>query len=164
MNELPEHQDACEPVVSPSRVGERIKPTDMVEASAALRAARRQRGEALASLAGGLLSVAELLELAASDGGVALRRIRISAVLAELGCTRRQVDVLLDIFRRLAHVDTGTQDRRLTIGWICDRRASGRRQSGLCEILVQLAGEHGARAAPADRYPYQSVAAPARRR
>lgn len=132
----------------------------MVGASAALRAARRQRGEALASISAGLLSVAELVELAATPDGVALRRIRISAVLAELGCPRGTVQSLLGMLRRLAGVGQRIPDRSLTIGWAIDRRASGRRQMALCEILVLRSGEQGTRPAPVGGYPYREVGAP----
>lgn len=151
-------QQTVAKVVRDPHVGERIAPTDMVAASAALRAARRQRGEALAAISTGLLSVAELFELAASEDGAALRRIRIAAVLAELGCTKRRVEELLIVLRRLAHIDPTTPERRLTIGWICDRRAGSRRRTALCEILVHLAGEDGMRPPPAAGYPYRGVA------
>ena len=159
---MDEIQQTFAKVVSQEREGGHIEPTDMVRANVALRAARRQRGEVLASISASLLSVAEVLELAASDEGEALRRIRISSVLAELGCPRRRVDGLLDMLRRLACADPRTPDRRLTVGWICDRRSSGRRQVALCEILVLLSSERGTRLGPVVGYPYRCVLAPDR--
>lgn len=147
-------QRPVDQVVEPTQSRARVTPTDMVLASAGLRAARRQRGEALEGLSSGLLSPAELLELAAGEGGAALRRIRISNVFAELGCTKRRAEELLVLFRRLARVEPATPDRMLTIGWLCDRRASERRVNAFCEVLLLLGAAEGLRPTPTAAYPY----------
>ena len=131
----------------------------MSRASAALVAARRQRGAALRAIATGVLSVAELLELAAGDEGRALRPITLHSLLAELGCTARRRSELVALFRRLAHVDAAIPDRRLTLGWICDRRAGCVRTSALCEVVLVLGAGDGPRSRPSPRWPYLTDAA-----
>ena len=147
-------QQPAQHVVSLTHEVAQVIPTDMALASAGLRAARRQRGEALEGLSSGQLSPAELLELAAGEGGAALRRIRISNVFAELGCTKRRAEELLVLFRRLARVEPATPDRMLTIGWLCDRRASERRVNAFCEVLLLLGAAEGLRPTPTAPYPY----------
>ena len=136
-----------------------IKPTDMSRASTALAAARRQRGAALRAIATGVLSVAELVELAAGDEGRALRPITLHSLLAELGCTARRRSELVALFRRLVHVDAAIPDRRLTLGWICDRRAGCVRASALCEVVLVLGAGDGPRSRPSPRWPYLTDAA-----
>ena len=138
-------------------VGEvhRLAPSDMVVATAALRAARSARGAALAGLASGVLSVAELIELTMGEEGGALRRIPVHSVLAELDCPRRRRDELVGLLRRICHVAPG---RRLTLGWICDRRAVGRRCAALADILVAADAHNGLRPAPTPGWPYAAWA------
>ena len=137
------------------RGARRLAPSDMAIASAALRAARGARGAALAGLASGLLSVPELVELAMGEEGVALRRIPIHSLLAELGGPERRREELFGLLRRICHVAPG---RRLTLAWMCDRRAIGWRSSALADVLVAYLARNGLRPPATSGWPY--VASP----
>jgi hypothetical protein len=133
----------------------RLAPRDMSVASAALRAARSARGAALAGLASGVLSMPELIELAMGDEGVALRRILVHSLLAELGCPERRRDELFGLLRRICHVDSSrAPGRRLTLGWICDRRSTGRRSGALADALVACVARDGVRPPATPGWPY----------
>ncbi len=136
----------------------RLAPRDMSVASAALRAARSARGAALAGLASGVLSMPELIELAMGDEGVALRRILVHSLLAELGCPERRRDELFGLLRRICHVAPG---RRLTLAWICDRRAIGRRSGALADALVAYVARDGVRPLATPGWPYAGPPPPA---
>jgi hypothetical protein len=130
----------------------------MSAASTGLRVARRVRGEALAGLASGVLSPADLLELAASEDGRALRRILVRTVLRELGCTERRCGQLVELLRRLAKVDDDCSSRSLTLGWLLDRRTSGQRVTAFADVLVSGCLSGAPRSAPSTGWPYAAQA------
>ena len=112
-----------------------VAPSDMSVANDALCAARRKRAVALSGLSSGLLGVSDLLELAEDEP--ALRRIALRTIIAELGASQRRCDQLVSIFRRLAGAPASrVRERKLTLGWICDRRAGDARLTALAEVVV----------------------------
>ena len=127
-------------------------PSDMTVASARLRDARRVRGDTLLGLTSGALSVGELCELAQLSEWRPLRRITLHAVLRSLGLGETRTRRLLARIRSSAGVDPGIATRDLTIGWVLDRRATGRTEA-LADALLATSP----RVAPAPHWPYATT-------
>lgn len=92
-------------------------------ARAALNSARRYRAEWLVGIASGTVTVDNLLRHATTVDGRALTRIGLRQLI---GAVPGQGDVTAR--RKLAILARrcGTDERRLTVGWLLDNRASGR--------------------------------------
>jgi len=127
-----------------------LAPTDMSVASAHLREARRVRGDAVQGLASGVLSLGDLLELAELPEWVALRQIPVGVVLRALGSSEARTRHQLEEIRRLS--GASSSPNRLTVGWVVDRRATGR-----VEALADVALSTNGRVAPAPRWPFSTV-------
>lgn len=130
----------------------------MSVASAELRAARRARGDALTGLASGVLSPADLLELASAESGRPLRHIPVRSLLRELGSSEKQSRELIRLLLRIVQAGDAN-DKPLTVAWVIDRRTNGRRVTALADVLVSsrlvLSNQDDAlRPIPSEGWPY----------
>ena len=107
---------------------------DMTPQRSALAAARRERAELLVDIAKGLLTPREFIDMARDPWWIALRRASLKQVIIsepDVGAGRwRQVrDRMLDA------LDIKVPDKYLTVGWVLDPRAGGRRYLALVDAL-----------------------------
>ncbi|MDC7120256.1 hypothetical protein OMK64_01750 [Cellulomonas fimi] len=109
-------------------------PTHPAVATSALRAAREMRGEALFTIADGLIDPIDVARDAMTPEGEPLRRISLrQLLLAQPGWGEARTDELI---RRLhAFCEITEPPRRLSIRWLIDPRVSGRRLVAFCDLL-----------------------------
>ncbi len=100
--------------------------------------ANAQRGRALAELRAGTSGVADILRRACLPEGKALRRITLVRLLSgQDGWTKRQArTVLRNVLVILGErADADSDVDHLTIMWLIDARAGGRRARSLADVL-----------------------------
>lgn len=102
-------------------------------ANSAKPAAARTRADFLLSLQTGLISISELIDAATSEDDRALRRLTLRQVLLhQEGWGRARTErVLSELTSSLGLAPT----RRLTVAWLIDARAGGRRVRALADAL-----------------------------
>lgn len=125
-------------------------PTPPATASAVAAAARRTRAEMLFAVADGLFSVADVIESSAEPGNEAILRLRLVALLSaqpEVSTATAHTIVR----RMLAALGEPASTRRLdlTVAWLVDPRASGRRVLAFNDALHRTG-----RTAPWPGFPY----------
>lgn len=111
--------------------------------------AQKGRAEWLVSLDAGLLTSKDLFEEASAARGKHLLRIPLRQVLLSTkGIGEARATKVLDRIRRLLGVSTPARD--MTVGWLLDSRAGGRRFMA----WVDATAEH--RSEPWSGFPYSS--------
>lgn len=95
--------------------------------------ADRTRAEWLISLSSGVISISDLIKAATREDGQALRRITLRQLLmSQEGWGRARAErVLSHTTHILGHEPTS----RLTVAWLIDARAGGRRVHALADAL-----------------------------
>ncbi|MBC9927337.1 hypothetical protein [Leucobacter sp. cx-169] len=108
--------------------------TVAADLTAARAVANRTRGDWLISLSEGLASVADLIAYAAGPDGAPLRAITIRRLMAtQHGWGERRRKQLV---RELALVcPTSMSASRLSVGWLIDSRACGRRLVAFSNLI-----------------------------
>lgn len=103
-------------------------------AQAAAAAARRVRAEWLLAVAGGLVTPTDVLRAATGQDGGPLLRLRLSQLLrAQDGWGTARVRRVVDRIAELAAASV--PPARMTVGWLLDPRAGGRRWLMWCEVM-----------------------------
>lgn len=88
--------------------------------------ADKVRGEYLALISGGLLSPADVIWWAAQPGKKPLRALTVKRIISAIPGNGEQT--VRRFVRELAQIcGTTSAPSRLTVGWLLDRRAGGRR-------------------------------------
>lgn len=104
-------------------------------ANSARAAARHLRASALVHIAEGRRTVHDIIQLAATENGRPLLRITVNQLLlAQPGVGDESVRRVLNHITNV----TGAADvpiRRITVAWLLDARAGGRRFMAFCDAL-----------------------------
>lgn len=98
------------------------------EARVALATARRYRAEWLISVAEGLLTPLDVITRAATEEGKPLRKISLrQLLLAQPGHGDKRASDALEALAARCELPAGTDLNDLTIAWLLDPRAAGKR-------------------------------------
>ena len=108
--------------------------SDMTAQRAALDDARRFRAGHLMAVLEGLLEPLDVIDAAHEPTGTALRKIRLKDLILAPEKTPVRTWPLIRS-RMLATLELEVPDRSLTIGWVIDPRAGGRRLYALKDAL-----------------------------
>lgn len=126
-------------------------------ANAARRAANEQRAVALASVATGMSSVADIFTEACLPSGKALLRIPLVRLLsAQDGVSKNKARQVIRKTHELLELDyDDAQEGRITVMWLLDARAAGKRMLAFADAV------HQDTTAPWYGFPYAPQTAPA---
>ena len=114
---------------SPTRPSPTLETANIARASA-----RRYRAEWLISITEGLVNPFELIEQAATDLGRPLRKLSLRQVLlAQPGWGKVMTAPRLEMLRNTLKASS---DERLTVGWLIDFRAGGRRYLTFLDVFT----------------------------
>lgn len=114
----------------------RATPEELTEARAA---AQAMRGEWLAAVREGFTTPAEVIAKAADPGFEPLRAIRLTSLLtAQQGCGEVSAGRIVRIL--LAVVGVDMKPNRVTVSWLIDRRACGRRLVAFANVVLKDSG------------------------
>lgn len=128
---------------------------DMVKVRSALDDARRFRAIWMHAVATGACSISDLLDASVQPGGEPLRALVLTEVLgAQPGWSPRRARFTVTEVRRMLGVDPQLTNRRVTVGWIVDRRTRGIRRRALADALYRIGRE-----APAPNWPWVDLGA-----
>ncbi len=130
-------------------------PEELVVIRGTMEAARHCRAEWMVGVAQGLIEPTQLVQHAATDEGAPLLRIRLQKLLlARPGKGPRDADAVIDALLR-EHPST-VPAAKLTVAWLLDNRALGRRFSSWLAVL------HATRKAPPwPGFPFTAEPGPA---
>jgi hypothetical protein len=119
-------------------------------ANTAKKASARTRAEWLTSLSMGVISISDLIEAATTEDNRALRRITLRQLLStQEGWGRAKTSRVLFLTTHLLGLEPTS---RLTVAWLLDARAGGRRVRALADALFD-------RAQPWIGFPYAPLPA-----
>lgn len=114
---------------------------------------RRLRAETLVALASGMIDMWDVLTLAATPEGVALRAIPIAELLwSRPAWTHRITAATMRAFYNALSLPRDIPVRRLRVGFLIDRRCHSRRVMALVDAMSTIE-----RPLPAPRFPFTSV-------
>lgn len=117
-----------------------MHPSNSVDVlNSARKAANRFRAEWLLMLADGMFTPADLLREAGTDAGRPLLKLSLSQVLLSLpGWGRKRCDSILK--HVLSVTGVKIEQRHVTVGWLLDPRAGGRRYQAWLDAMQTKEG------------------------
>lgn len=133
-----------------------VKDTPSLEkANSAAARARLIRSDMLMSMSTGLVTIHDAIEIMSGKGERPLARITIRQALIAQGTTVNEANRILDRIR--STLDVETSSRSMTLGWLCDPRAGGRRYLAFLEATCPNRTERPWPGFPSTAYPRRSV-------
>lgn len=117
----------------------------------ALRDARKLRAMWSDAVERQSCSVIDVIDAATQEGGSPLRRLLLSELLTRQLGNRRQAQAILSEVRRMTKVGPEVANRKMSVGWVLDGRASSARFDAICDAMYRLNREP-----PSDTWPFVS--------